>query len=417
VSLPLLAGYFAVLLGFALVQSRKGREKEGYFLANRKLSFGLVFATYLATSIGSSSTLVQASLIAAYGWRGLALLAGGACGLVVFGLVLAGRVRRTGAFSLAHILGMTYGPSVRKTAAVLVVVAEVLWLALILRALITLAMFSSVTLILMVAAFIAALVLGGQWGLAWMDAAQAFIIFTGFAVLLFISSPVLRPPTPVPAAMPASLIFTLFFATLLPHLAGSDIWGKALSARDESAASRAAVAAGAGKVLWALLLLAVVSRFALPPAGDKTLPALFGMLPPWAAALPLLSLLSALFSAGNSVLLTAATTLQNDLWPALKARRLLTLGLGAAGALLAWAAPSLLVLFTKSYGFFAVALSLPALLSCLPRRPSSGWVMVGMIGGGALALWIPLLPALGLAAAFYLAGVLINKAAPPSDLI
>jgi len=408
VSLPLLAGYFAVLLAFALAQSRKGREKEGYFLAHRKLSFGLVFATYLATSIGSSSTLVQASLIAAYGWRGLALLAGGACGLVLFGLVLAGRVRRTGAFSLAHILGMTYGPWVQKTAAVLVVVAEVLWLALILRALITLALFSSLTLVLMAAAFIAALAIGGQWGLAWMDAAQALIIFAGFAVLLFVASPVSHLPSPGP--MPVSLILTLFIATLLPHLAGSDIWGKALSARDEAAASRAAVAAGAGKVLWALLLLLVVMRFALPAAGDKTLPALFGMLPPWAAALPLLSLLSALFSAGNSVLLTAATTLQNDLWPALKARRLLTLGLGAAGAALAWTAPSLLALFTKSYGFFAVAVSLPALLSFLPRRPRPGWVMAGMIGGGGLALWIPLLPALGLAVGFHALGILINRA-------
>ena len=161
----------------------------------------------------------------------------------------------------------------------------------------------------------------------------------------------------------------------------------------------------------------MVTRFALPSAGDKTLPALFGMLPPWAAALPMLSLLSALFSAGNSVLLTAATTLQNDLWPALKARRLLTLGLGAAGAFLAWTAPSLLALFTRSYGFFAVAVSVPALLSFLPRRPRPGWVIAGMVGGGALALWFPLLPALGIAAAFHFVGVLINKAAPPSDLI
>jgi SSS family solute:Na+ symporter len=408
VSTPVLLAYLALLLGFAVFQWRKGRENEGYFLAHRQLPFGLAFATYLATSIGSSSTLVQASLIGKYGWKALALEFGGAVGFVLFGLFLAGRIRRTQAFSLPHVLGQTYGAGVQKTASVLVVVAEVLWLALILRALITLALFSPFTLVLMFCVFLAAMVLGGQWGLAWMDVVQAALIFAGFAALCaFVPSPVSRLPSPEP--MPGILIYSLFFSTLLPHIAGSDIWGKALSARDGTVAARAAVAAGIGKAAWALLLFFVVVRFGLPPAGDKTLPALFGMLPPWLAVLPILSLLAALLSSANSVLLTAATTLQHDLFTGLQARRLLTLALGVAGAALAWAAPSLLSLFMKSYGFFAVAVSAPALLAFLPRRPHRRWVIAGMIGGGLLALWLPLLPALVLALAFHLLGLLLRE--------
>jgi Na+/proline symporter len=157
------------------------------------------------------------------------------------------------------------------------------------------------------------------------------------------------------------------------------------------------------------LLFFVVIRFGLPAAGDQTLPALFTLLPPWLAVLPILSLLSALLSSANSVLLTAATTFQHDLWPAFQRRRLLTLFLGVCGAALAWAAPSLLVLFTKSYGFFAVAVSTPALLAFLPWRPHRTWVIAGMIGGGLLALWLPLIPALGLAVVFHFIGLLIRE--------
>ena len=404
-STTFLLAYLALLLGFAVFQWRKGKESEGYFLAHRSLPFGLAFATYLATSIGSSSTLVQASLISKYGWKGLALEFGGAAGFILFGLFLAGRIRRTQAFSLPHILGQTYGAGVQKTTSVLVVVAEVLWLALILRALITLALFSPFTLALLFCVFIAAMALGGQWGLAWMDVLQAALIFAGFAALFaFVPSHV--SPLTSHEPMPVRLMAGLFFSTLFPHLAGSDIWAKALSTRDERTAARAAIAAGIGKAAWALLLFFVVVRFGLPSAGDQTLPALFGMLPPWLAVLPVLSLLAALLSSANSVLLTAATTLQHDLIPGLRARRLLTLALGVAGAALAWAAPSLLSLFTKSYGFFAVSVSVPALLAFLPRRPHRHWVTAGMIGGGVAALFLPLLPALGLAAGFHLLGLL-----------
>lgn len=404
----LLAAYLGLLLALALMQARKEREGEGYYLAGRRLPPFLTFATYLATSIGSSSTLVLAALVAQYGARGLALELGGAVGFLLFGLFLAGRVRRTGAFSLPHILGQRWGPEVQKTASVLVVVAEVLWLALILRALITLALFSPAFMALTVVVLLAALAFGGQWGLAWMDLVQAGFIFAGFLALLFLPGPAAGPPA-LPETMPAGLMATLFLSTLLPHLAGSDLWSKALSARDEGAASRGALWAGAGKAAWALLLLAVVTRFQLPAAGDATLPALLGRLPACAMALPVLSILSALLSSANSVLLTAAATLNHDLLPRFTRRPLITLGLGAAGAGLAWAAPSLLVLFTKSYGFFAVSVACPALWAFLPWKPGKRWVLAAMVLGGAAAILIPLLPALGIALAILSAGSLLKE--------
>jgi SSS family solute:Na+ symporter len=403
VSPLILAAYLGLLLALALLQARKGREGEGYYLAGRRLPPFLTFAAYFSTSIGGSSTLVLAALVAKYGARGLALELGGAAGFLLFGLFLARRVRRTGAFSLPHVLGMRWGPQVQKTASVLVVVAEVLWLALILRALVTLALFSPVFLVLTVAVLLASPALGGQWGLAWMDLVQAGFIFAGFLALLFLPVPDAGTAAP-PQAMPPGLLAALFFSTLLPHLAGSDLWSKALSARDGEAASRAALWAGIAKGGWALLLLLVVARFHLPAAGDATLPALFDRLPAWAVALPVLSILSALLSSANSLLLTAAATLNHDLLPRFTRRPILTLGLGAAGVLLAWSAPSLLALFTRSYGFFAVSLSCPALWAFLPWKPGKGWVLSAMVLGGGAALVLPLLPALGVAVGILLAG-------------
>ena len=408
----LLAAYLGLLLALALLQMRKGREGEGYYLAGRRLPSYLTFATYLATSIGSSSTLVLAALVARYGGKGLALELGGAAGFLLFGWSLARRVRRTGAFSLPHVLGQAWGPEVQKAASVLVVVAEVLWLALILRALITLALFTPAFMTLLVVVLLFSLALGGQWGLAWMDLVQSGFIFAGFLALFFVPEPMAASPAAL-EAMPPGLMAALFLSTLLPHLAGSDLWSKALSACDEGAASRGALWAGAGKVVWAFLLLAVVGRFQLPSAGDATLPALLGMLPAWAVALPALSILSALLSSANSVLLTAAATLNHDLLPRFTRRPLLTLGLGLAGVALAWSAPSLLALFTKSYGFFSVAVATPALWAFLPWKPGKGWVLSAMVLGGGAALFLPLVPALGVALAVLLAGTLLRNSAHP----
>ena len=71
-----------------------------------------------------------AGLVYRHGIAGLWFDLAGALGLAALGLFLAGRVRREAAVTLPEIVGRAYGPAARWWAALLVLVSEIVWFAL-----------------------------------------------------------------------------------------------------------------------------------------------------------------------------------------------------------------------------------------------------------------------------------------------
>ena len=414
--LALLAVYLLSMLAIGLFDRRRAATgREAYFLADRSLSPFRTFVGLASTTTGGSTTLVLCAAIAANGLAGFWYDLAGALGLVWLGVFLAAKVRRTGAVTLPEIAGRMYGEPVRRTAAVLVILAEIVWFALLTQA--TQAVLQAAlgigplpALLLSAGVFIGYTTLGGQYSVIRTDLVQYALMW---GALIFVAAPIcvsragglavlLALPQasqfPFAPSLGATKAAAILLTIGLPHLVGSDVFGKLLSARTEGAARFAAVGAGIAKLLFGAGIAAIaLAAFPLGTAGGAaTLPkTLLAALPPLLVAPVLVALVATMQSSCDSVLLTAVATTVNDALPerfektdTVRAARWLAILYGALGLLVALRLQNLLETLKLGYTLFASSLILPVLAGFLPelRRPTPAWTRLAMLAGAAAAL-------------------------------
>ncbi|MEJ5167211.1 MAG: hypothetical protein WHV67_09320, partial [Thermoanaerobaculia bacterium] len=99
--------------------------------------------------------------------------------------------------------------------------------------------------------------------------------------------------------------------------------------------------------------------------------------------------------------LTATTVLSNDLIPKFKKIKILTFLLGIISFSIAFYSPDILFLFKKSYGFFSISLSIPAILSLTGYKINEYLLIIFMFLSGFLALFFPFPFALLISLIFY----------------
>src|SRR6266508_4319294 len=126
-----LAGVLAI--GFAW-RRRAGRDEASYFVADRSFNTFWGFIGLASLTTGGSTTIALAAFVYTHGVSGLWLDLAGALGLLLLGLLLARRVRREAAVTLPQIVGRYYGAGARWAAALLVLVSEIVWFALLIEA-------------------------------------------------------------------------------------------------------------------------------------------------------------------------------------------------------------------------------------------------------------------------------------------
>lgn len=405
--LTALALYGAAVLAIGAVAGRAGGGKEGFLVGGREFGLLATWAALSSTTIGGSTTLVLAALVARVGLPGLWLDLAGAMGLALLGLVLARRVRATGAVTIAEVVGRLHGPDVRKVAAFLVVLAEVVWFALLTQATETVvtaatAWDPTVVLLSTAALFIAYTAMGGQRAVIRTDLFQLALMavsILGVAVPLAVRS--LRA-TGLPREL---LVFptgpglgwldvaALLVLVGLPHLVGGDVWAKLLSARSESVARAAALGAAGTKLVFGLgvvtIALAGVAAH-VPRSGADLFPrTLLALVGPALAPLLLVAMIATMQSSADSVLLSATAATIHDLLPRLgeRAGRLLVVVYGGLGLLVALALRDLVETFRLGYTLFASGLILPTLAAFVPGlRLDRRWVAAAMLVGGAVAM-------------------------------
>ena len=402
--------YAVAVLAVGAVASRRGsRSAESFLAADRALSAPLAWAALSSTVIGGSTTLVLGALVASRGLPALWLDIAGALGLLALGLFLAGAVRRTGAVTIAEVIGRCYGPRVRRLGAVLVVLSEIVWFALLVEATETVMTAGTdwparPVLLATVVVFVAYTALGGQRAVVATDVLQLSIMAAGLLGVAFpraVLSLLSAPPLPAdlllfpfgPRFGPIDA-FGLLVLVGLPHLVGSDVWAKLLSARDEKSARRAALGAAATKLVFglavAVIALAGIS-LRLPGPPEALLPrAVLSLAGPALAPLLLVSLVATMQSSADSVLLSAAAATSHDILPGnggAGRARVLVVAFGAFGLLVALALRDLLETFRLGYTLFASSLILPTLAALLaPGRIGPGWAGASMVAGAATAL-------------------------------
>ena len=385
------------------------RSTDAFLVGDRGFGAFTAWAALSSTVIGGSTTLVLAALVAAKGLPALWLDLAGALGLLALGLFLAARVRATGATTIAEVIGRTYGPGVRKIAAFLVILAEIVWFALLTEAtqivvVATTPWEPTRVLVLTAALFVTYTALGGQRAVVRTDLLQFALMVAG---LLAIALPLaVRSLAAVPA--PAALLtfptgprfswgdaFALLVLVGLPHAVGSDVWSKLLSARDTRAARRAALGASLSKLVFGLatvtIALAGVARGVGGPPAELFPRTVLLLAGPALAPLLLVALVATMQSSADSVLLSAAAATSNDLLGSkggVGASRLAVVAFGGFGLAVALAMRDLVETFRLGYTLFASGLILPALLAFLPRvhvdRRFAGAAM--LLGGGAAML-------------------------------
>ena len=439
-TLLFLAAYLAGVLATGLLwRKRAERDAASFFLADRSLTTFWGFIGLASLTTGGSTTIALAALVYTHGVAGLWLDFAGALGLLGLGLFLARRVRREGAFTLPEIIGRSYGPAARKAAALLVLVSEIVWFALLVTAtqiVLTAALGLSAlpAIVGATAVFVAYTALGGHFAVVRTDLLQYGLMVAGILGIALICalhgagglSGLPREAWSFPTApgLPPRDVLALLVLAGLPHLVGSDVYSKLLSCRDEATARRAALLAALSKVLFGLAVaaIALAARKALPPVpAALALPeAIKGFAPPALASLILVSLVATMQTSADTVLLTATAVTARDLFPSpLEGRRAVLLAralapaygaLGLAVALLL--DRNVIEVLKLGYSIFASALILPVLFAFLPGRlaPKPSGALAAMVAGGAVAVLGRFFPPAAFGLDPVLAGTAVNLA-------
>lgn len=369
--------------------------------------------------------MVLATYVMTHGLSGLWLDLPLGLALLVSGFGLAKRVRATGSFSIAGIARDRFGSAFGAVLAVLVLSAELAWFALLtlagsalLQGLTGLAHLPS--LLSVAGGFSIYTALGGQRAVIRTDLVQLVLVMV-FGLGIPAVFAVLRGMDPAPGmlafpfgpGMGPGEVPGLVLMMGLPGLVGGDVYGRLLSARTQSDAQKAAMLAGAIKLLAA----GCVAVIALGGEGglDETLRQLLP-LPLYQAAV--IGILMAVMSSADSVLITGATVLHTDLAPRLMAPPRAVVGaFAAAGTCIALAAGDIVEIMKWSYTIFSAGAPLSLLAALLLKRPpGAAAAMLSMVLGGGAALLLKLagdprafLMGLGISALVLLAGILFNR--------
>lgn len=434
--LLLLLGYSLALVAIGVFFSRRVRTSDDFFVAGRRLSPGLVFATFLAANIGAGSTVGATGLgyslgLSAWWWVGSAGL-----GSLVLAFLIGPRIYK---LSRAHNL-YTVGDYLefRYSRAVRLVFAGVLWLgslAILAGQLIAIAWILNVVAGvpkpagcalggLVITAYFTA---GGLFSTAWVNLVQLSVKMTGFIIAVPWALSAVGGWGALNARLAASLSapaaadyfgFTgigahgvLGYAVILApsFMISPGLIQKLFGARDERAVRLGvglqALALLAYAFLPAILGMAALAAFPGLPNRELALPtALRLMLPGWLGALLLAAVFSAEVSASDAVLFMLSTSVAKDFYKAiwnpaaddralLRATRGAALIAGVAGTLAAMALPSVIAALTIFYSLLAVVLFVPLLAGLYSRRPRACDALLTMAVSAAAAAAAHLLTA------------------------
>ncbi|MEA2055951.1 MAG: sodium:solute symporter family protein [Candidatus Thermoplasmatota archaeon] len=330
--LGILASYLIILISIGIYSSKRAKTSKGFFLADRSIgTFGLM-ATLTVTAVGGSATIAAGARIYADGLPGMWYDIGGALGLIVLGFFLAGKVRKTGLFTLPDIAGKFFDERVRFTSSILIIITEIAWVSLLIQACslilyVILPIEYEVLLIVITIVFVAYTIIGGQYAVIYTDIIQFLVMVVGICViaaplLLFKALPSIDQIStnlldfPINNNVGIFAAASIFFMMFMPHIVGPDIYSKILSAKDEKVAKKGALFSGIFKFVFAIAIgIIAISAVVLYPGLPKSalaIPTAIAGLSPILAGFVLAAFVSVMLSSADSCLLSAGTILSVD---------------------------------------------------------------------------------------------------------
>ena len=416
--------YSASLLLLGFFTSRQVRQASDFFVASRKLGSGLLFSTLLAANIGAGSTIGAAGLGYQHGLSAIWWVGSAGLGSLLLAFTLAPRLWRIAAahnfLTVGDYLEYRYDRSVRR------LVAGVLWLgALAILAGQLIAMAWILDVVAQAPKWLGCLLgglvvtgyfsLGGLVSTAWVNVVQLAIKLAGFflAVPFAIQSaggwegvtnqlavqPSFRGDLTEYLSVTGRSAESFGYLVLLvpAFLVSPGILQKVYGARDSGVARNGVLLNAFGLLLFAALppLLGIVAHSFYPelPNRELALPTLMvHQMPFWLGALALGAVFSAELSAADAVLAMLSTSFARDwvqgYWrpelssaELLRVTRIVSIGAGLLGVLLALWLPNVVSALQIFYGLLTAALFVPLVFGLYWKRPGAHAALAAIIAG------------------------------------
>jgi SSS family solute:Na+ symporter len=414
----LIYGTGLVLLGLYI--SRTVRTSKTFFVADRRLGPGLIFATVLAANIGAGSTVGAAGLgyslgLSAWWWVGSAGI-----GSLVLALSVGPKIRVLSArfdfLTLGDFLEQRYGLSVRAS------VALILWfgtLAILAGQLIAFARIlqvvagSTKTIGCLIGGIVVLVYFtaGGLKGAAWINLVQLCVKGVGFLLAIPYTLAAVGGWSGLETRLlqgghgPDFISITgSGWSHVLPYvilLAPSFIVSPGLLQKVYGARDDHAVRLGVGANALALLFfsflpvglgMAAAALFPDLAIAELALPKLITLLlPTWLGALLLASVFSAEISSADAILFMLSTSLTRDLYQrllrpdiddrqVLRAGRVLAIGSGLAGIGVALMLETVIDALSLFYSLLSAALFVPVFFGLYRATPGARTCLVAVAG-------------------------------------
>ena len=408
----LLAAYAAILLAVAAASLRYGDTMENFLVAGRKQKKVLVVASMLASTIGGGITIGTIQNATKIGFPAFWFVAAGGIAHFLQGLLLSRKVRESEALTMAELAEKTAGKEARSITSIIIVItwigiaaAQFTALARVLTTL--LGTGHSISVAIGAAFIIAYTLIGGQKSVLRTDLFQfgilASAVIATLAYLYFFDPP-------AAGTVPFELFNTSFgpldLLYYLVVIGGSYficpmMFSRILSADTPDNARKSSFLSGTGMFVFAFALVFIglwIVATGFDAGGLDPLNALAKTeLPPVLGAALVVGLLAAILSTADTVLLTAAGIIENDIVKraSVAGVRLWTVAVGIVAAGIALFQKDVIAVLLKTYNGYTAGL-VPALFVALAfanfkdgrsrRRPSPILFSAAIVCGYGLGI-------------------------------
>jgi SSS family solute:Na+ symporter len=395
--------YTVILLGIGLYDFFKARNFDDYVVAGRRQPGFMVGASLLATIIGGSATVGTFERAWDIGFPAFWWLGVGAIGLILQSIFLTRKVRRLDCYTLPDVADKTLGKPSRVIIAVIILVS---WIGIIAAQFVAVSSLIgglveniNPRLVIIIAGAVITLysALGGQLSILKTDLLQIFILSAGLIatfVFLYFSKETAPPAAPVELFNSQFGAFSFFHLLLIvggSYFVGPDMFSRVFTAKSEKSASRAIFISG-------ILLIGmgiVITLIGTWAKGIETVVSPKGVMGGISGAMPLagnilltFGLLSAIISSADTLLVTTASIIENDILEKqnLKFTRLFVAIIGILGIIIALTESDIIKLLLSAYSVYTPGVVMPIFIGMIAYNKFTvrKWIVAGgvAIGGG-----------------------------------
>lgn len=390
--------YLAIMVVIGLIASKRIKHKDDYVLAGKRMGYSVTIGTLVATMIGTAATMGTAAMGYEYGmilvWQAIAIFVG----YIIVGM-LAKKIRKTGKWYIPDIMAERYGESAKVFTTIILAIAvtaifgaQIIAMGLIFNLVGNSLGISYTTAIVIVGVILVLYTfIGGMIAVAYTDFIQLIIILVLFVLVLPIYvftdgitfSDLRQTVDPEMWSVWSGLPFLFVVGIIATYLPGiiidQTIWQRVMASKDEKVAKFSSFISGGIFLFYSIviLLLGITASVIIPQLTnkDEAIPQLIiSYLPNGLIGLGLVAILAVAMSTASSTLLIAGVVITKDVIPAvmkkslsyeqdLKASRIVTLILGAAGIVIALTFSGLFGLMMLAYAIFTATLFFPIIFA------------------------------------------------------